>query len=294
MRIGLVGCGRWGENHARTLRDMGYLYGIAENRSILAARKWTEQVTESYRDFFDHVDGVVVAVPTRLHFEVAREFLGRGIPVLVEKPLCASYTQALQLCDMPGLLMVGHVLAYHPSIQEMRGIAPTSVNIVRAHRQENTLCDQGVIWDFLPHDLSVLHHITGLWPRRHLAEGGPTTANVVLDYGLFKARILYSWECEQKRRDMLMTTETGSVFFDGTMPADPLRVELEHFLRCIETGSEPLTGREEALKVTKIVESVNRRMHAFPQSERAAALAGGVYPGVGRQAVSGDKEELRI
>src|SRR5688572_3887347 len=99
LRIAVIGVGHLGRHHARLLASMegARLTSVVDSMpgraAEVAATSATTALTD-YRQLFGEVDGVVVAVPTELHADVAVPFLERGIPVLVEKPMSRSLDDA--------------------------------------------------------------------------------------------------------------------------------------------------------------------------------------------------------
>ena len=92
-RVAVIGVGHLGSHHARLLSKSGSLVAVVDadpKRAAEIAALYSVPVVSDYRELFDKVDGVTVAVPTINHFSVAKEFLERGIAAMVEKPLAAS------------------------------------------------------------------------------------------------------------------------------------------------------------------------------------------------------------
>src|ERR1051325_4062869 len=114
----VVGVGRLGKEHARifdTLADVD-LVGVADvngDQAQAIARKYQTQAFADYWPLLNLVDVASIVVPTSHHLSVAREFLKRGISVLVEKPLALNAAQAQELVDLAdksgAILQVGHI-----------------------------------------------------------------------------------------------------------------------------------------------------------------------------------------
>src|SRR5262245_15844370 len=99
LRLGVVGVGHLGKEHARILSELPgvELVGVADpNGSQVAAvaQKCGTRAFADHRPLLSLVDAAVLATPTVHHFGIAREFLERGISLLVEKPLAPSLPQA--------------------------------------------------------------------------------------------------------------------------------------------------------------------------------------------------------
>src|SRR4051794_26740020 len=101
-RLGVVGVGHLGKEHARILSQMPdvELVGVADPRGVQAtavAQRCSTRAYADYRDLLSKVDGIVVAAPTAQHHAIASAFLERGVHVLVEKPLCSELGPAEEL-----------------------------------------------------------------------------------------------------------------------------------------------------------------------------------------------------
>src|SRR2546421_6386319 len=99
LRVAVVGVGHLGKEHARILAGMDDvdLIGVADAHFEQAQAVAHKVGTKPYREFWplvNLVDAVCVVTPTTLHASIASEFLRRSIPVLVEKPLTPTVTEA--------------------------------------------------------------------------------------------------------------------------------------------------------------------------------------------------------
>src|SRR5687767_2631510 len=128
-RVCVIGAGRWGRNHVRTLHELGALGGIADHcQATLAERSRQYPAAAIHADLDGALaadyDGYIIATPAETHFDLARRVIDRGRPVLVEKPLALEAAQARELNRLAKLkrvpLMVGHVMLFHPAIREIK------------------------------------------------------------------------------------------------------------------------------------------------------------------------------
>jgi predicted dehydrogenase len=167
IRTAVIGVGHLGRHHARLLGGRADATLVAavdlvpERAAAAAAATGAEALTD-YRDVFGRVDAVVVAVPTVDHLTVARDFLARGVHVLVEKPMAASVAEADALvaaAEQSGaILAVGHTERFNPAIAEALPILATP-RFIEVHRlsgfPERSL-DIDVIFDVMIHDLDIV------------------------------------------------------------------------------------------------------------------------------------------
>ena len=167
VRIAVVGVGHHGQHHVRILSEMKEvsLVGVADIDDKRASEVAVQYGIKSFldiREVFDHVDAVVVAVPTSAHVEVALPFLEHGVDVLVEKPITASLLEADQLLsaskDLDVLLGVGHTERFNPAIAVASPliIKPRFVEVHRLGVFQERSLDINVIYDLMIHDLDVL------------------------------------------------------------------------------------------------------------------------------------------
>ena len=167
LRLAVIGAGHLGRIHARLLSQMPdlVLVGIAD--PVSAAR---EQVAADcgsvpyadYRELLGRVDAAVVATPTRFHRDVALDFLNQGTPLLVEKPIAASVSEADELVDAARrhgtILQVGHIERFNPAftaaIAHIR--RPQYIEAVRASGFTGRSTDIGVVHDLMIHDIDLV------------------------------------------------------------------------------------------------------------------------------------------
>lgn len=167
VQMAVVGVGHHGQHHVRILSEMKgvSLVGVADindKRVSEVAAKYGVKSFLDVREVINHVDAVVVAVPTSAHVEVALPFLEHGIDVLVEKPIAASLLEADQLLsaskDLDVLLGVGHTERFNPAIAVASPliIKPRFVEVHRLGVFQERSLDINVIYDLMIHDLDVL------------------------------------------------------------------------------------------------------------------------------------------
>ena len=128
-KICVVGAGRWGRNHIKTLHGLGFLAGIVEadpdTRNVFKEKypeaKTFATVREAIKEDFD---GFTVATPAETHFEIAEFIISHKKHVLVEKPLTLKASEARRLKELAEEnnvnLMVGHLLLFHPAIRKIK------------------------------------------------------------------------------------------------------------------------------------------------------------------------------
>lgn len=162
----MIGVGHLGRHHARLLGAMPDvdLVGVAdlvEERARTAAEGTTAEALTDYRGLFGRVDAVTIAVPTQHHLAVAREFLQRGVHVLVEKPMTVSLEEAdemLALADSGGAVVaVGHTERFNPALIAAWPVLqhPRFIEVHRLSGFPERSLDIDVVFDVMIHDLDI-------------------------------------------------------------------------------------------------------------------------------------------
>lgn len=186
-RIGLVGCGNWGQHILRDLVSLDCEVTVvarSEQSRARAAKGGARSVVARVDDLPD-VDGVVVATTNATHAEIVESLLDRHVPVFVEKPFCEDRADADRLAHRaPDRIFVMDKWRYHPGIEMLGEIARSEelgpVLGIRTTRVGwgNPHLDTDGIWIFAPHDLSIALEVLGEVPRpryalAHQVEGEP-------------------------------------------------------------------------------------------------------------------------
>lgn len=186
MKVAVIGAGRWGKNHVKTLHEMGALGAIVEMdeglRSALSEQYdcpiFSSLENEGALDY----DAYTVAVPAQFHHPVAKQLLQAGKHVLVEKPITLNAADAEELVQIANSnnvqLCVGHLLLFHPAfikmgeliasgkIGKLQYLYSNRLNLGTVRKEENSL------WSFAPHDISLFQHFIGGFPDRVDSSGG--------------------------------------------------------------------------------------------------------------------------
>lgn len=186
MKVAVIGAGRWGKNHVRTLHEMGALAAIIEMdeslRNAMADQYecpiFSSLESSGAMDF----DAYTVAVPAQYHHAVAKQLMQAGKHVLVEKPITLNAADAEELVALAKShnvqLCVGHLLLFHPAFLKMGELISSGkigklqylysnrLNLGTVRKEENSL------WSFAPHDISLFQHFIGGFPDTINSSGG--------------------------------------------------------------------------------------------------------------------------
>src|SRR5574344_17317 len=196
------------------------------------------------------------------------------------------------------VLMVGHLLLYHPAVNRLKMIIESGelgeIKYVQSDRLNINFFknDRSVMWDLAPHDVSMTNYILGKEPIRVVSAVGASSENndimdithltVEYDNGCI-AHISDSWIHPQKRVNLLVRGTKASAMLDDTLQEDklrifdnasaknscvgldyieiePLKLECQHFLTCIEQGKKARSDGENGYHVVKILEEAEKIM----------------------------------
>lgn len=171
LRVGVVGVGHIGRNHARILAELGggvELAAICDTAAAaareIAARHGT-RAAASLDELIGLVDAATVATPTPTHHPLARRLLAAGKHVLIEKPIAEDAAQARDLVAAATaagvVLQVGHVERFNPVLQalEERLTQPRFIEAHRLSPYPNRSTEIGVVLDLMIHDLEIILHL---------------------------------------------------------------------------------------------------------------------------------------
>jgi predicted dehydrogenase len=172
LRTAVIGVGHLGKEHARILAGLPEveLVGVADVNAELAQTIGKRVGTQAFSDYWPLLNlaqAACIVVPTCLHEPIAAEFLRRGIPVLVEKPLAPTLRESealAELADKNGtLLQVGHIERFNPAYEEAkrRCLRPRFIRAERLGPFSGRSNDIGVVLDLMIHDLDLMLDLVG-------------------------------------------------------------------------------------------------------------------------------------
>ncbi len=171
MRISVVGSGHLGSIHARLASQQPdvTLVGIVDPDQARAGAVAAEHDATWYPsvDAMPDVDAVIIAAPTSLHFELASTCLDRGFHCFIEKPVTATYGEAVALRDRARssdrIIQVGHVERFNPAVRALEGynLEPLFIEAHRLATFKPRAIDVSVIHDLMIHDIDLLLWMTG-------------------------------------------------------------------------------------------------------------------------------------
>lgn len=215
--IAVLGCGYWGQNLVRNFKEIGALKMVcdpAEPGRAKARQLAPEaEIASNFNDVFkrDDIQGVAFATPAETHYPLTLQALAAGKDVFVEKPLALNYRQGIEMhkeaVAAGRILMVGHVLEYHPAVLKLREMVAQKtlgqINYIYSHRLNfgKIRTEENALWSFAPHDIAIILRLVGELPLEVTCVGGsyitPNLADVTVSCLHFRtglrAHILVNW-----------------------------------------------------------------------------------------------------
>ncbi len=240
--ICVVGAGRWGMNHIRTLDGFGCMSGFVETRQAVrdecAAAFPKARAFANIDDALAHgFDGYTIATPADTHFGLAKKIIQRTRPVLVEKPITLEAAEAKTLNELAKAngvnLMVGHVLLFHPAIAKIKEMIQDGkigkLQYVYSNRLNlgTVRTEENILWSFAPHDISIFQHFIGKMPVEIVSRGGAfvqphihdSTMTVLTYPGNIVGHVFVSWLHPFKEHRLVVSGSKGMLSFEDSSEA---------------------------------------------------------------------------
>jgi predicted dehydrogenase len=301
LRIGIVGLGHIGKNHARILSELPdcELAAVFDTDSKTArdiAAKHGGRAMASLDEFAAAVDAATIATPTPTHFAIAEHLLKTGKHLLVEKPITESTVDARRLVELAReagrVLQVGHVERFNPVMSKLEELL-TQPRFIEAHRLSpypNRSIEIGVVLDLMIHDLEIILHlvrspVTSIdavgvpvlsrgediaTVRLHFKNGcvANVTASRISPEKLRKIRVFqregYVSLDYQNQTGEIYRLVNGRIVREKVQidKDEPLKRELAAFVECARQGKQPKVSGYEGAAALELAVEITRRIEA--------------------------------
>src|SRR5262245_5827867 len=274
INVAVVGMGYWGKNLVRNFHELGALAAICDSQDSVKMACSAQYPSIPFLHDFDavlsdpEIRAVALATPAATHHQMAAAALRAGKDVFVEKPLAIALKDGEELvelaCSNGRVLMVGHVLRYHPAVSKLHELIQTGVlgkirclysnrlNIGKIRTEEN------ILWSFAPHDISVILALLNENPSRVTCQGGAYLNHDVFDVTLSQfefpsgvhAHIFVSWLHPFKEQRLVVVGSQKMAVFDDTaehkLVLYPHRVEWKNRVPTAIKRSEEHTSEHQS------------------------------------------------
>jgi predicted dehydrogenase len=298
-RVGVVGVGHIGSNHARLYAeipaaDFTAVYDVDLARGSAIAKKYRAAAAKSLDEFAELVDAASVSTPTSSHYQIALALLRRGKHLLIEKPIAEDPQHATELAELAArnqlILQVGHVERFNPvlSALEARLTHPRFIEAHRLSSYPDRSTDIGVVLDLMIHDLEIILHLVRSPVQNIDAVGVP-----VLSRGedIANARIRFENGCVanvtssrispermrkirvfqedaylsldyEKQSGEIYRRESGKITRDKVPieREEPLKQQLVSFIECASTGRQPRVSGFQATAALELAVEITKRI----------------------------------
>ncbi len=299
LRVGVVGVGHIGKNHARLYAegDTAEFTAIFDHDAANAAQiaaQYGVRAAVSLEEFSALVDAASIATPTVSHFEIGRALLEKGKHLLIEKPIAEDTAQASELAELAkarGLvLQIGHVERFNPVLRalEARLSRPRFIEAHRLSPFPNRSTDIGVVLDLMIHDLEIILHLVRSPVQTIDAVGVPVlsrrediaNARIRFENGcvanitssrispermrkirVFQEDAYLSLEYQNQTGEIYRRSATGIERSEVEIEKEePLKRQLLSFIECARGGLEPKVSGFEATAALELAVEITKRI----------------------------------
>lgn len=233
--VAAIGCGYWGKNLVRNFAQLGALRVVCDAENATLEKFKQEYGVVGVVDFnkvldMPDIQAVVIATPAPTHASLVIQSLAAGKDVFVEKPLALTLEDALAIQDAADksgcILMVGHLLEYHPALVKLRSLVAEGEIGKLQYLYSNRLSfgkvrtEENVLWSFAPHDICSILGFVGQLPISVQAVGSACLGEVEdfclinLEFEQIKAHIFVSWLHPFKEQRLVVVGDQGTAVFD--------------------------------------------------------------------------------
>ena len=232
VNISLIGIGRMGQFHLNVINqinsiNLSGIYDSDEKHLNEISSKYNINKFGSLDEAIDKCDAVIIASPTKFHFDIAKKSIQKGKHVLVEKPMTENFIQAEELETMVKekniIFQVGHVERFNGAVQELHHIIenPYLIEARRLAPFTPRITDVGVVFDIMIHDLDIVTSLVKKPLIRFSASGkriktkNEDIASALLEFeGNTIATISASRVTQEKIRTLSISSEEAHFILD--------------------------------------------------------------------------------
>jgi predicted dehydrogenase len=196
------------------------------------------QITDSLDDVLrnDQIQGIALATPAETHTELAIQAMQAGKDVFVEKPMALTLEDAEKMKEVAEqtarILMVGHLLEYHPAVLKLREMIASGqlgkINYIYSNRLNfgKVRTEENALWSFAPHDVAVILRLMGQAPAEVSSCGGSYLTDGIADTTISnlrfnddsRAHIFVSWLHPFKEQRLVVVGDKKMAIFNDVAP----------------------------------------------------------------------------
>jgi len=299
IRVGVVGVGHLGSIHAKMYSslDSVKLAGVCDcniERALEVGKRFRVASYSDYEELFDKVDAASIAVPTSLHYNIAKDFLRHGIHVLIEKPITKTLSEADELIEIADqnklILQVGHIERFNSAVLALEPYInkPKFIECQRLGPFHSRVKDVGVVLDLMIHDidivlgliqqdvvnieavgLSTISNYEDVANVRLTFQDGTiaditasrVTKDVVRKMRIFQEESYLS--LDYVTQDVMLFEKTGEKITQKKIKIqkkNPLKKELKSFIERVHTGKRPIVSGVEGRRALAVALEIIKKI----------------------------------
>ncbi len=325
IKVGIIGSGYWGKHHLRIFSKIKCnLIGISDidDSKKKLADQYRIAFYRDYKKLLKKIDAVSIVTPPETHYRIAKKALKAGKHVLLEKPFVLNHKQAQELFLLSQnknlVLLPGHIYLYNNNINYIKNLIKQGslgkIYYLLMQRMNLGIIrhDVNALWNFAPHDLSIVMDWFDDYPEKVSAFGSCLIQPGIEDFvsltmtfpNQILVQIFLSWLHPKKVRQLSLVGSNKLIFFDDTnierpleiyhkgvtaeefnlaknwsdyseflakkrfgnvdipqiIQSEPLKEELQEFIRLIEQGKNSADKVANAIKVISLLEYAQKSL----------------------------------
>jgi len=299
LKVAVIGVGKLGSLHAKIYSQMKEveLTGVCDIKAKVAkivARQCNTAYYTDYKDLLGKQDAVSIAVPTSLHYKIAKDFLKAKTHLLIEKPITTVVKEADSLLSLASknnlTLCVGHIERFNSAIEAFQKLKG-DIRFIECHRLgpfSPRVADVGVVLDLMIHDIDIIlgliknkiqsidavgvniltKHEDIANARIKFRNGAicNITASRVSTRNLRKIRIFQPGayiSIDYIKQEAILYRKIGRLIIPRKInikKQQPLKKELSSFIECTKSGKKPLVSGVEGRDALKIALDITKKI----------------------------------
>lgn len=250
IKVAVIGCGNWGKNLARVFHQLGALYAVCDTEPTKAttlSKKYNVPHASLEKLLINkEINAIAIATPSSTHYEIGMLCLKANKHLFIEKPLALKVKDAItlenQAKNQNRVLMVGHLLQYHGVFAAVKQLNMSGslgkLQQIYSHRCNfgKYRTEESVLWDFTPHDISMILSLVGEMPYQVMATSANHLEHTVIDsvdihlnfHGNIQAKCFASWIHPYKEQRLIVIGNKAMAVFDDCQPWES-KLRLHHY-----------------------------------------------------------------
>ena len=230
LNVALIGVGKWGKNYYRILDDLhkkkivNFKFISKFNIKKKHIKYFDKKILNINELFKKNIDALFITSPPESHYEIAKESLNRNIPVFIEKPFTLSYCHVRKiknlLINKNLIFLINHQYLFSPYFLKLKKIINKKriVSIYSEGHGVGPKRNYSTLWDWAPHDLSMIFSILGIKEKYYILSvkktliNGGTNWNINLMYNEIPIKISIGNGYKKKTRKLIIEEKSDNIY----------------------------------------------------------------------------------